>query len=537
MMNSITDFSTSIMELRYSWETETGKETWVQIADRVVDSVFSGVNVPKDIPSTLKYLIENRKFIPGGRFLAQAGRDYHQTNNCFMLRAEDTREGWGELMKKVTVMLMSGGGVGIDYSNIRPKGSILRRSGGTSSGPLPLLNVINEISRGVISGGKRRSALWAGLNWKHKDIIEFIELKNWQEAVVKMKAKDVDSHAVMDMTNISVILDKEFFTAFDNKDNHATMVYWKVIESMCKTGEPGFSIDYLNSKESLRNACNEVVSEDDCDACCLGSINLANISTLDELKYVTELGQLFLLVGTEYSDVPYPKVKDIREKSRRTGLGLMGLHEWLLLRGYKYEKNPELKSWLTTWKEQSDYSAKHWADKLNFNTPIAKRAIAPNGTTSIAGGQTTSGIEPIFSVAYQRRYLTPDGWKKRYIIDFVAEKLIEQGIDPESIEDAYKLSLDVERRINFQSFIQSFVDNGISSTVNLPQYGLDGNNDYKKFGELLYKYLPSLRGITVYPDGSRGGQPLKEVPYSFAIKHKNVVFDGNEDCPDGVCNL
>lgn len=535
-------FAKSIMELRYSWDKQDGtKETWNDIAHRVVTNVMSAVNISKDTIEEIEHIIRERKFIPGGRFLAQSGRDYHQTNNCYLLRAEDTREGWGELANKATVMLMSGGGIGIDYSNLRPSGYVLKRSGGTSSGPIPLIRSVNEIGRGVMSGGKRRSAIYASLNWKHPDIFDFITLKNWIPEVRKLKEKDFDFPATGDMTNISVILDKEFFDAFEDTNNplctQAQTVYWQVIERMTKTGEPGFQIDYHNSNESLRNACTEIVSEDDCDVCCLGSINLASINNLDELNYVTELGQLFLLAGTEYSDVPYPKVKEIKEKNRRTGLGMMGFHEWLIKRGYTYDSNPELAEWLQLWKDVSNTSAKDYSHQFSFSEPIAKRAIAPNGSISIAGGMTTSGIEPIFSTAYQRRYLTPDGWKKQYVVDFVAEKLYHDGFDMTKVEDAYTLSMDVERRIKFQAFVQQYVDNSISSTINLPALSTPGNDNPQEFGETLYKYLPQLRGITVYPDGARGGQPLTPVDFNYAYNKKGVVFEGNEECENGVCGL
>lgn len=549
-MDKTKSFPEEIMNLRYSWTKSDGnKETWEDISKRVVENVFSAITtdisskIPEwySIQEELIKLISERKFIPGGRFLAQAGRGYHQCNNCFLLRAEDSREGWGELLDKVTRMLMSGGGIGIDYSLLRPKNAPLARSGGTSSGPIPLMKVVNEVARGVMAGGKRRSAVWAGLSWNHPDILEFISIKNWAADVKKLKDKDFDFPAAMDMTNISVILNKDFFFAYESdtheKHNWAKNVYWATIENMVKTGEPGFSINYDNKNESLRNACCEVISEDDSDVCCLGSINLPRIKDIEELKRITELAQLFLIVGIIYSDVPHPKVKSVKEKNMRTGLGIMGFHEWLIRRGYEYAPNNELGEWLSIWEKTSDLAAKKWSKKLGVNEPIKKRAIAPNGTISIAGGQTTSGIEPIFSLAYQRRYATPDGWKKQYVVDMVAEKLHEEGFDISKVKDAYALSLDVEKRIAFQAFVQEFVDNAISSTINLPPYGSLGNNDFKKFGKILMKYLKGLRGITVYPDGSRGGQPLVPVDFDYALTKKNVIFEGHEECSDGICGV
>lgn len=536
------NFSNTIMELRYSWDIEGRKETWEEIAERVVDNVFSVTSsIPKDIIQEIKQIIKDRKFIPGGRFLAQAGRNYHQTNNCFLFRAEDTREGWAELNRKATLALMSGGGIGIEYSDLRPYGSPLKSTGGFSSGPIPLMKIVNEVGRGVMSGGKRRSAIWASLSWKHQDILDFISLKNWIPEVRALKEKDFDFPAVMDMTNISVTLDKDFFIALNNpnhsKHSHAKDIYWKTVERMVKTGEPGFSVNYQNERENLRNACTEIVSDKDSDVCCLGSINLGKIKDIDELIDVTKLGQLFLIMGTEYSNFPFPEVKNVRDEYRRTGLGLMGIHEWLLIRNKKYDEDEELAKWLDVWSRTSDFYAETWSKLLSFNIPIAKRSIAPNGTISIAGGETTSGIEPIFAVAYQRRFLTPSGWKKQYVVDPIAQKLVELGINPLNIEDAYSLSLEVERRIKFQNFIQKYVDNGISSTINLPEFGKPGNDNIEEFGNTLYKYLPNIRGITCYPNGARGGQPLVPVDYEYAMKHKNKVFEANEECNNGICGL
>lgn len=279
------------------------------------------------------------------------------------------------------------------------------------------------------------------------------------------------------------------------------------------------------------------MSEDDSDVCCLGSINLANIKNKEELAYVTDLATMFLLLGTEYSDSPTEKVKQVRNKNRRLGENLMGFHEWLIRHGYRYERNEELAEWLQVWKNVSNQSAKKWAKEFGFAEPKAIRALAPNGSTAIAIGKTTGSLEPMYATAYQRRYLTQDGWKKQYVVDFVAEKLHEEGYDLSNVEDAYTLSYDIERRIDFNVFVQEYVDNGISSTLNIPKYGTPGNNDDEKFGNILIKYLPKLRGITVYSDGSRGGQPLTPVPFEYAIKHKGVVFEGHEECEGGICGL
>jgi len=153
---------------------------------------------------------------------------------------------------------------------------------------------------------------------------------------------------------------------------------------------------------------------------------------------------------------------------------------------------------------------------------------------------TTTGIEPLFSVAYKRRYLK-DGtrWHYEYCVDSTAEVLIKEGINPRDIETAYGLSNDYEKRIRFQADIQDYVDMSISSTINLPSWGSKWNSeqDVTRFANVLSSYAPRLRGFTCYPDGSRGGQPITEVPYEEAIKHKGVVYEENNMCSSGVCGI
>jgi len=179
---------------------------------------------------------------------------------------------------------------------------------------------------------------------------------------------------------------------------------------------------------------------------------------------------------------------------------------------------------------------------LYISKPVAYRAIAPTGTIGILAG-TTTGIEPLFAVAYKRRYLTNGTkWKYEYVVDTTADTLIKQyGIDPQNIETAYKLSNDYEKRIKFQADIQDYVDMSISSTINLPSWNKTDNNDKRveEFSRVLSSYAPRLRGFTCYPDGSRGGQPLTEIDYYDAIKHRGVVFEENIDkaCTGGVCGI
>lgn len=779
------------------------------------------------------------------------------TGNCLLLKADDSREGWADLMQKATMALMTGAGIGVVYSDVRGEGAPIRKTGGTSTGPIALMQMINEAGRGIMQGGSRRSAIWAGLHWNHPDIIKFVNIKNWPDEVVAMKAKDVTFPAMLDNTNISVILDDDFFAAYSNPKHNdyslAQNVYWATVKQMLKTAEPGFSIDVgINNGENLRNApvsgntwimtktgytqvkmvvgkevevwtgkqwakttftktkdnvptvniemsggrnvvadleheffvetykgagdkrvlqsldkikasdlkvgdilhvslpmpnitefdntsylmgflygdgsfrdnradltictpeklecmanfvdhqwitninkedgrgytrlylksdtflnrtketfptditnansmasfvaglfdsdgsydldqnrirlasnhkgfleaarraletlgiqsgittsgisqfgnnvgyllvinsgsvnrfketipttrlkvqqnspyrdthirvtnvladenqdvfccdvkvdehsfmaegvvisnCTEVSSKDDSDICNLASINMANVNSLEEMKEIVELSTMFLLAGTVYSDVPYAKVDQIRTKNRRLGLGLMGLHEWLLKRGKAYGPDAELEEYLKVYATSTDI-AKKYAKEWKLSAPVKTRAIAPTGTIGIVA-ETTTGIEPIFCVAYRRRYMKGSVVNFQYVIDPCAQRLIDSGVSADKIEDAYSLAENVENRVKFQAWVQKFVDHGISSTINLPEWGSELNNDQKvrPFGEMLMKYLPELRGVTCYPDGARGGQPLTPVKYATAIKHLGEIFVEQADLCD-----
>lgn len=843
-------FAETIMLQKYAHDLAEGKETWEQVAHRVASTVLGSVKAPKKLIKAVEQSIVDRKFLPGGRYLYATGRPFHQVQNCLLLRAEDSREGWADLMQKATLALMTGAGIGVDYSLVRPEGEPIKGTGGVATGPLSLMKMVNEAGRGIRQGGSRRSAIWAGLSWKHKDIFKFIESKNWSPEVRKLKETDFTFPADLDGTNISVLLDDAFFTAYAAGDTHAHAVYWATLRQALKTSEPGFSIDTGKNKgETLRNACvtgdteiltrqgykridslvgqetqvwnghewstvtpkvtgynqevvkitlssgqsltctrdhkfhlqratsrkpkieileasnlkvkdkliqfkrpvvrggvhiakakaytqgfisgdgsdgykffdvfgakhpcmeymsgsigsyytdrnatrfkpdfvpelkrfvpfdwsfssrlawlaglldsdgsvydeggvrisstdqgflldvqkmldsmgvpskvavsaladfhpfpgalrwcrtcyvisftstrvqwlvgeglethrlvlnhtpnrdctrfvtvtsvedagvadtvycfneplrhmgvfngiltgqcTEITSADDSDICNLGSINLARVDSLEEMKQLVETSTAFLMAGTRYSSVPYAKVDEIRTKNRRLGLGLMGFHEWLLKRGKKYGPDDELEEYLKVYETSSEV-ANRIADEWGVSRPVKTRAIAPTGTIGILG-ETTTGIEPLFCVAYKRRYLKGDVFHYQYVIDPIAKRLIESGVSPEAIEDAYSLAADPERRVAFQAWVQQYVDHAISSTLNLPAWGSELNNAdrVRAFGDMLMKYLPKLRGMTCYADGSRGGQPLSAVKFSTAIKHEGEIFMESGD----VCSL
>lgn len=517
-------FSEEITKARYCLP---GEDSWDEVTNRCMQ-IWDIVDAPKRLREPFKYYMNNKKFIPGGRILRNTGLPVHQVANCFLFSVEDSREGWGEIAQKATVTLMTGGGVGVDYGALRSKGRVLKSSLGVSSGPIPLIKSINEIGRGVQCGGFRRSALYASLPWYHEDIFDFIHMKDWPSWLKEQKALDMEVAAPSDMTNISVRLDKAFFSAYTDgshgKHEWAVRVFNDVVTNMCLNGEPGFQVDF--DHQILRNACTEIISADDSDSCVLGALNFARLRG-DELEEATAVGAAFLLAVTEYNQSPTKKAHLVQQKNRRLGLGVMGVGEWFLNRGLPYGSQ-EIMPWFDLYKRASISSANENAARWGFPIPIAIRAIAPTGTISIVA-ETTSGIEPLFAPAYERRYLTKQGFAIEVLVDPVAARVYETGV--KNIEYAH--IIDPERRIKFQADVQKYVDNAISSTVNLP----DMSTDSGVFGSTLSKYLPLLRGITAFPNGSRGLQPITPISIDDAIKRGYKYEHQDTACPSGVCSI
>lgn len=532
-----TKFAQDIYLQKYSMN---GQETWENTCRRVVDSVCGQLLDSKDKEKIFKYMLD-RKFIPGGRYLYSAGRAFHQVNNCFLFRAEDSREGWADAMYKATSALMTGGGIGFDYSRLRPEGALVKRTGGQSTGPMALMEMINEAGRHIMQGGQRRSAIWAGLQWDHDDMKKFINCKNHSPELKALKEANFMFPLSMELTNISVIYNTEFFVAIENTDHPKHELAKSVWLENCKqafsTAEPGMSFNFLKDNESLRNACTEVVSEEDSDKCNLGTVWINRCKDRKEFGEVCKYGTLFLLCGGIYSDVPNPTIKEVGLKNNRIGLGLGGMHEWLMQRGLNYSVTPELHKWLNVYEQESSAMAFIGAKQLGVAVPKGIRAIAPTGTIGILS-ETTTGIEPLFCKAYKRRYFKDGKWMYQYVVDGSVKRLLDQGIKLEDIQDSYDLTF--RQRVKFQADVQNYVDMAISSTCNMSAWGSEDNNEktLMKNSDTLLKYAKRLRGFTVYPDGCRGGQPLTRVTLEEALANEGTVFEEKEhECVGGVCGI
>lgn len=532
-----TNYANNIFLDRYSFE---GNERWIDLCERVVESVC-GSYLGQEDKDILKKYIYDRKFIPAGRYLYAAGREAHAIKNCFAFRAEDSREGWADLLKKITITSMLGGGCGTDYSNLREKGSPIKRTGGESSGPMALIHAVNEAARFIRQGGSRRAALLASLIWNHPDIFDFMDAKNWSETILVARDVDPEIPLPLELTNISVNYDTRFFTTINNRQSENYKLAKRVWDHNClqafKTGEPGFAFNNIKDAFSLRNPCGEFTSDTDSDSCNLGTIFMSKFTDRDDFEKCIRYATKFLICGNLYSDYPTEEMRTIAMENNRVGLGLGGIHEWLINNGSGYRPTVELHKWLNVYKRASDESAYVTAKALGVNIPKEKRAIAPTGTIG-ALSESTTGCEPIFCKAYKRHYYSGDKRLFEYVVDPVVKRAVDRGVDINTIQDAY--DIDFADRVKLQADLQQYTDMAISSTCNLPEWGSEKNNEstVSQYSKILLKYAPRLRGFTCYPDKARGGQPLERVSIEEALTNQNKVFESNEGaCKSGVCGV
>lgn len=565
-----TEFAHSVVDAKYM--KPHGETHWFQTADRAVHYPMEALreragNTYTRETGELRRLVRQRHFMPGGRYLYASGNELHQVQNCLLLSCEDTREGWGDLAWKSEMALLTGAGIGVYYGNVRGSGSLVKRTGGTASGPVPKMIAVNEQGRAAVQGGDRRSAIWAGLPWWHKDVFWFMRAKDWPQYLKDAKQQDPSIAAPLDMTNISVCLDDEFFQWYEYGPGQpepglpngerfapnggswmdwATAVYWDAIDRMTQTGEPGFSVDLGDKRdEKLRNACTEIVSADDSDICNLGGLVLPRFESVQDFEDAVRLGVMYLTAGSVYSHVPYEQVAEVRDKNRRLGLDLMGVHEFLLMRGLRYGTDDAfeaLEPYMKVYDRALEF-AHDCQEKAGVSPSVAATSGAPTGTRAI-GAETTTGHQVVTAAAYKRLVITSKAHESdlrtaHYVIDPTVARLVRSGyigVD-DVVEDSYALAEDFERVFKHQAYAQSHTDQAISMTVNLPHVMTD-RKERLNFGTTLYRYLPRLRGITVYPNGAIAGQPITPVPLAEALAASNVTIEEDEDkCASGVCGI
>lgn len=563
-------------------EGETWQEACRRVAYHVANAEENG-KVQKYGQRFEEELVNNR-FMPGGRIWYGSGRPKAQLLNCFVVPTSDSREGWGKTISDVIVVSGTGGGVGINCSPVRPRGSDIKGTGGKATGAVSLMQMIDRVGDVLVGGGGRRLALMLCLDINHPDLEEFLnvklnlsELTNANISVVLNIATDEFVEAVKNGSEIPFTFGGR---AIGNGINARTL--WEtIVKNAWTSGEPGVLNGYLANEQNniwyhkpliSTNPCGEIWLEE-YGCCCLGALVLprfVNNSTLDwdALDSTIRTGVRFLDNVLTVNHYPLQEIKENCEQVRRIGLGVMGLHSMLLELGYKYSsdeskifidklfsfiKNVAYDASITLAAEKGPFPAYDARFLESGFVKTLKRGvrgkirehgirncalltIAPTGTTSMVSG-VSSGIEPLFSAVYKRHYYKPTDDGSRQL----AEEIV---VTPEFerfgglAEGAYDIP--VRDHFEVQKIVQAHIDNAVSKTINLPK-----NHPIEELSSLWLEYLPYLKGTTFYREGSRGDEPLEYVPLNQAAKYLKkphvVEFNIEElsimDCPDGVCNI
>jgi len=563
-------------------------ETWELGSFRVAEHVAAaetGDLKQKWLRRFYKEIVNNR-FMPGGRIWYGSGRPKGQLLNCFVIPAGDSREGWGDLLKESLIISGTGGGVGINFSAIRPRGSEIKGTGGHATGPVSLMRMDNEVGHELVAGGGRRMAKMSCLNVTHPDIWEFLN----------SKLKD----GQLSNTNISVVInfDHDEFVRLIKEDGEIELEWagrktgqtikarelWNtVVENAWNNGEPGVLNSYLaNAQNNIyyhkplisTNPCGEIWLES-YGCCCLGALVLPRFVedskiNWEELEESVRIAIRFLDNVLTVNNYPFDKIKENCEDVRRIGLGVMGLHTMLLELGMKYSSQEAFNftDKLFSFIKHAAYDtsialaiekgpfpvfSSEFADSGFMKTmkPAIRRkvkeygirncallTVAPTGTTGIVSGVST-GIEPYMAPVYWRRIKTTDENLKTIINKVL---VIEPAYEEfgELCEGAADISVD--DHFKMQATVQKHIDNAVSKTINLP-------NDYpmEDLSEVWLNYLPQLKGSTFYRWGSRENEPfepvlLKDIPkvleFTPEEQIKRKERNGNEgDCVSGVCEI
>lgn len=561
-------------------------ETWEMACQRVAFHVAGA----EDNGKVQKYgerfqqeLVENR-FMPGGRIWYGSGRPKAQLLNCFVVPTSDSREGWGKTISDVIVVSGTGGGVGINCSPVRPRGSDIKGTGGKATGAVSLMQMIDRVGDVLVGGGGRRLALMLCLDVNHPDLEEFLN--------VKLNLTQLTNANISVVLNIptdefvsAVQTDSPIHYSFGGRNTgesiSARTLWNTIVKNAWTSGEPGV----LNGFEANRtnnigyykplvstNPCGEIWLEE-YGCCCLGALVLPRFvkdgnMDWDALDESIRLGTRFLDDVLTVNYYPLPEIKDNCEKVRRIGLGVTGLHTMLLELGHQYSgddgrafvdklfsfiKNTTYDASINLAIEKGPFPAydgrylesgfiktlkRGIRNKIKEHgiRNCASLTIAPTGTTSMVAGVST-GIEPLFAPVYWRHFFKPtDDGSRKLAKELVVTPEFERF--GELAEGAYDVS--VRDHFEIQKTVQAHIDNAVSKTVNLPK-----NYPIEELADIWLEYLPYLKGTTFYREGSREFEPLTPVRLEDALKMKrvpkaeeaNYAELNSMDCPDGICEV
>tara|TARA_B100000029_G_scaffold284810_1_gene278657 strand:+ start:4748 stop:7072 length:2325 start_codon:yes stop_codon:yes gene_type:complete len=570
MTTVIEPISQQIWDMKYRFKAADGtpldktlEESW----RRVANALAAVEATPETWQDKFYAALEGFKFLPAGRILAGAGTERDVTLfNCFVMGTiPDDMSGIFENLKEAALTMQQGGGIGYDFSTLRPKGAAVKGVGADASGPLTFMDVWDAMCRTIMSAGHRRGAMMATMRCDHPDIEDFIEAK-----------RDAGR---LRMFNLSVLVTDDFMAAVKDdrpwelefggtcyKSLPARELWDKIMRATYAFAEPGvIFIDRINRANNL-NYTETISATNPCGeqplppygACLLGSINLAALVKapftpeaeidIDDLSDLVAVAVRMLDNAIDSSRFPLPQQDHEAKAKRRIGLGVTGLADALIMCGARYggERAVALtETWLAALRRAAYLASTELAEEKDafplfdrdrylesesvtvldedVREAIAAKGIrnalltsvAPTGTISIVANNVSSGLEPVFSFSYTRNVLMPDGTRREEQVNDYAFRLYRQEYgETAPLTDAFvdAQNLTPSDHVRMQAAVQKYIDSAVSKTINVPE-GIPFDSFKNVYIEA---YESGCKGCTTYRPNDVTGAVLQASPQEEA---------------------
>ena len=570
--------SQQIWDMKYRLKDQNGTflEQTVQDTWRRIAKALSEVETePKKWETIFYNALTDFKFLPAGRITAGSGTKRNVTLfNCFVMGViPDSMSGIFDMLKEAALTMQQGGGIGYDFSTIRPKGSLVKGIAADASGPVSFMDVWDSMCRTIMSAGSRRGAMMATMRCDHPDIEEFIAAKSDSQKLRMFNLSVLVTDAFMD----AVKKGEDWKLIYNNKVYSvikAADLWDQIMRATYNFAEPGvIFIDRINATNNL-SYCETITATNPCGeqplppygACLLGSINLAKLveQPFDKNAYL-DVSQLEDLVSTavrmmdnviEVSQFPLEAQKLEAKNKRRIGLGVTGLADALLMVGLRYGSDEAVKKtekWMKTialsaYKAsinlaeekgafplfdpekfivsgkmiQMDEDVKQAVHKFGIRNALLT-SIAPTGTISLYAGNVSSGIEPVFAYSYKRKVLQNDGSHvEEEVVDYAVQLWRDKFGDaplPDFFVSAQNLT--PADHVKMQAAAQKWVDSSISKTINCPE-----DISFDDFKEVyIQAYDTGCKGCTTYRPNEVTGSVLSAASEEKSLSDQEVNGD------------
>ena len=562
-MTDISAISQQIWDMKYRLKAADGAPV-----DKTVEDTFRRVARALAQPERDPAAWEDRffdamsdfKFLPAGRIISGAGTDRDVTLfNCFVMGAiPDDMGGIFTALREAALTMQQGGGIGYDFSTLRPKGAPVKGVGADASGPLSFMDVWDAMCRTIMSAGSRRGAMMAVMRCDHPDIVDFIEAKQTPGRLrmfnLSVLVTDAFMQAVKEDARWDLVFNGSVIKTMPARD-----LWDRIMRATYAYAEPGvIFIDRINKLNPL-SYCESIHATNPCGeqplppygACLLGSVNLARMVSdpftaeaqldSDALAKLVAVAIRMLDNAIDASRFPLPQQTAEAKAKRRIGLGVTGLADALIMCGARYgsaQARRLTEGWMATIRRAAYLASTEIArekgafplfDKdaylggegtatldADVRAAIAEHgirnalltSIAPTGTISLLADNVSSGLEPVFSFAYRRHILMPDGTRREEEVSDHAYRLYrrlrgENAPLTDAFVDAQNLA--PNDHLVMQAAIQKYVDSSISKTINVPEA-----ISFDEFKDIYVEaYELGCKGCTTYRPNDVTGSVLE----------------------------